>query len=76
MFALSAYALVPDDQARCHPGVQGDCRQRRPPEFILRHDHGLAAAKSAVTEAELDLMKVELAFRLAQIKLLAAIGQQ
>ncbi len=33
-------------------------------------------AKSAVAKAELDLMKSELAFRLAQIKLLAAIGQK
>jgi X-X-X-Leu-X-X-Gly heptad repeat protein len=33
-------------------------------------------AKSAVAKAELDLMKAELAARLAQIKLLAAIGQQ
>jgi X-X-X-Leu-X-X-Gly heptad repeat protein len=33
-------------------------------------------AKSAAAKSELDLMKAELAFRLAQIKLLAAIGQQ
>jgi X-X-X-Leu-X-X-Gly heptad repeat protein len=34
------------------------------------------SAKSAVAKAELELMKAELACRLAQIKLLAAIGQQ
>jgi hypothetical protein len=36
----------------------------------------MLTAKSAVAKSQLDLMKAELALRLAQIKLLAAIGQQ